>query len=132
MVSATGSPAFVTLTDVTQVTPANPSQLEYRVFLLPLQRKGWHWICQRSGDESDGSKGLEVEIPGKGGYLRPERATAVFVTTSYGCLSIGFSGDFSQDRSCRKFVITSLLVKLQSSYCLRISMECKCLGEGWW
>lgn len=79
-----------------------------------------------------GSKGLEVEIPGKGGYLRRERATAVFVTTSYGWLSVGFSGDFSQDRSCRKFVITSLLVKLQSSCCLRISMECKCLGEGWW
>lgn len=57
VVSAKGSPAFLTLTDVTQVTPANPSQLEYRVFLLPLQRKGWHWICQRSGGEGDGVQG---------------------------------------------------------------------------
>lgn len=38
----------------------------------------------------------------------------------------------SQDRSCRKFIITSLLVKLQPSHCLRISMACKWLGEGWW
>lgn len=38
-----------------------------------------------------------MAIPGNGGYLRPERATAVSVTTSYGWLSIGFSGDLGQE-----------------------------------
>lgn len=68
--------------------------------------------------------------PWSGGYLRQGMCIAIFVPTSHGWLSFGVSGDPSEDGSCRKFII-SLLVKRQSSHCLRISMACKCLGEGW-
>lgn len=98
---------------------------------LSLQRRGWPRICQRWQREGQTVSGN----PGVAPTWDEGTAIAIFVPTWYGRLSIGISGGPLEGGrgSCRKFFITSLLVKLQSSHCLRISMACKCLGEGcWW
>lgn len=128
-------PAFVSLTE-RPVIPTNLSQWWYELCVwcpcCPCRERAGTGFApegvvmrMRAGQSLSGDPWV--------GRLPQTRYThSNFVPTSYDRLCIGFSSDPSQDRSCRKFIITSLLVKLQPSHCLRISMACKCLGEGWW